>query len=162
MSALTRTTAVFAAGLTFACAPVEFDYVDYEQTNNQHDWDCPNDTFRYEMGGSSVVGEEYQRSLTCMGLTTRCPNLSMGEFEPGSPECEEAVNNVFLGTCVEDFFAAFDPAGACTFEDGVTSWANGARWEGDRPNGIAYDSAGEVAFIVTSSGILEFRYARPR
>jgi hypothetical protein len=92
--------------------------------------DPVNEVFTCPDATQVLPGANVENGTQCLGIDgSGCPE-ARGLPGPGSIECSDPNHNPFIGTgqCVSDFFACFDPMGACSNDGaGTFTWANGAR-----------------------------------
>lgn len=83
---------------------------------------CPN-------GTDVLPGDQVENGTQCLGIDgSGCP-AERGLPGPDDAACSDPAENPFIGPgqCVSDFFACFDPSGACSNDGmGTFTWANGA------------------------------------
>lgn len=83
-------------------------------------WTCPDGTVL------TLSSDISKQSTLCLGIDgSECRDETTPG--PGDAECDDPSFNAFKGTCVEEYFSCFNPAGACEIVDnGNQEWGNGA------------------------------------
>ncbi|MCA9549703.1 MAG: hypothetical protein KC933_06685 [Myxococcales bacterium] len=120
--------------LAAACGPQEFDLLLYGVDGDNLVFRCP--------GGEELTLPTYNlpnptlggQATACLGISNgTCPSTEgSGGVTAGDTQCLAPSFNPLLGTCVEDFFACFQPRGACqASSEGVARWDNGYRVESE-------------------------------